>query len=105
MEQTNFVWTEINPNVWKPEQIEDYIIGIIIKVEPKSSGISTKYYLETKDRGTILVWGSAILDDRLKLVDLGSIVKITYKGKKPSNKPGKNDLLIFKVEKAIAKGF
>jgi len=104
MEQSNLAWVEVNPNVWKPEAIEDYIIGILIKVEPKVTGLSTKYYLETKDKGTVLVWGSAILDDRLKLIDLGSIVKITYKGEKPS-KVGKNPLHIYKVEKAVSKGF
>ena len=74
-------WTTIEPSVWKPEKEGDNIIGILVNKELKDeqSGLSARYYLETKD-GMSFVWGCAVLDDRMQYVKVGAKVRITYEG-------------------------
>ena len=91
-------WKAIEPGVWKPDQKEDSINGLLINKEPKTNDLGARYSIENVN-GTFLVWGSAILDDRMQYVKVGSKVRITYKGK-TSNKKGQ-DVNLFKVEVAI----
>ena len=74
-------WTTIEPSVWKPEKEGDNIIGILVNKEltDEQSGLSARYYLETKD-GMSFVWGCAVLDDRMQYVKVGAKVRITYEG-------------------------
>lgn len=67
------------------------IIGVFKRMEsgvgPNNSNI---YYLETED-GVIGVWGTTLLDARLKNLNIGEEVKLVYLGEKPSpNRKGKN---------------
>lgn len=91
------VWKNVEPNVWKPQTEETSIVGILIKVEPKGSttSLGSKYYLENKE-GQHLVWGSTVLDDRMSIVQVGTLVRITYKGTVKNTK--KQDVKIYKVE-------
>jgi hypothetical protein len=93
MAETN--WKEINPEVWKPEKEGDFVIGVLIHVEPKKDDYSTRYTLET-DTGMRLVWGATVLDDRMKLVNIGDRIRITYKGKTKNKK--NQDVNLYKVE-------
>jgi hypothetical protein len=43
----------------------------------------------------MMVWGSAVLDDKIKLVKLGKPVRITYRGTK--NAKGR-DIKVFELE-------
>jgi|TARA_R100000093_G_C1921279_1_gene65725 hypothetical protein len=72
---------EINPSTWKAENVDDSITGFLVSKEPgdAASSMSAKYHLDC-DGDIVLVWGCKILDDKLKLVELGSLVRITYKG-------------------------
>ena len=74
-------WKPIEPNVWKPAQAGDSIIGVLVNKTPKdeTNGLSAKYHLENS-QGMILVWGSAVLDDRMQYVPVGSKVRITFEG-------------------------
>ena len=49
------------------------------------SRFSAKYYLENDD-GTFLVWGSAVIDDRMQYIKNGDLVRITYLGKNTNKK-------------------
>lgn len=75
-------WKNIEPGMWKPEKEGDNIIGEVVSKEPKddAAGVGAKYHVKN-DEGTFLIWGSAVLDDRMKLVEAGQKVRITYKGK------------------------
>lgn len=88
-------WKTVEPNVWKPEKENDSIEGVLVRVVPKSSDVSARYYLENKE-GTHLVWGSAVLDDRMSTISEGTLLRITFKGKQKNNR--KQDVKIFKVE-------
>ena len=46
--------------------------------------------------GMMMVWGSAVLDDRMKLVKIGTPIRITCKGKKQNAKG--RDFKVFTVE-------
>lgn len=91
------VYEEVNHEIWKHEKDGDFIEGILLL---KSSDIgenkSWMYSLETSE-GIKNIWGSTILDSRMKLVEIGSKIKITFKGVGEKVK-GKNPVKIFKVE-------
>lgn len=94
-------WQKVEPRVWKYENEGDQIEGIL---QEKRENIGMKnskaYYIQVRgEREPVMVWGSAILDDRLVLVDVGSEVRITYKGKKGNKKGGQTKH--FDVEVAI----
>ena len=90
-------WKTIEPNMWKPENEGDSIEGVLIGMEPKDDvkKISAKYNIENKD-GMFMVWGSAILDDRMKYVKIGQLVRITFVEQTKNKK--RQDPNIYKVE-------
>lgn len=93
--EENMEWEEIQPNIWKPENPGDAIEGILIgKESEKGDYKSSAYALETK-QGQFLVWGSAVIDERMKYVDVGEKVKIMFEGKE-NNKKGQ-PVNIFKI--------
>ena len=92
-------WKPIEPNVWKPQTQGQCIIGVLVNKEPKdeNTGLSAKYQLENEE-GMLLIWGGAILDDRMQYVKIGSKVRITYDGKTKNKR--NQDVNLFKVEVA-----
>ena len=90
-------WKAIEPGVWKPEEEGDSIEGVLIGIEPKDEEKSAKYHIENQN-GRFFIWGSAILDDRMRYVKVGEEVRITYHGKGKTHK--KQDLNYFSVEVA-----
>ena len=89
-------WKDIDPGVWKPEAKGDSITGVLVNEEPKTDVQSARYHTQADDGEMYMVWGSAILDDRMKFVKVGNVVRITYKGK-DKNKKGQA-LNLFKVQ-------
>ena len=75
-------WREATGLYWKPEKKDDEIVGILVDVE---TGVgkngSTMYTIEkTSDKSTVNIWGSAVLDMRMKGIKIGEEVRIVYKG-------------------------
>lgn len=92
------VYKEVNPETWTYEKDGDFIEGILVKSESEVGvNKSNIYTLETTPGTFIGVWGSTILDQRMSLVNIGSKIKITYKGLS-KKKAGKNPAKIFRVE-------
>lgn len=87
----------IEPDVWKPELEGDQIVGVLVS---KQTGVgvnkSNTYHIDTK-QGQKMVWGSTVLDARMNYVNVGDIVRITYKGQQ-TNKRGQ-PVNIYKVER------
>lgn len=81
-------WKTIDPGTWKPEKEGDSIEGVLIDKTPKTADVGAKYHIENQD-GMFLVWGSAILDDRMKYVNVGDEVRVVFKGK-AKNKKGQD---------------
>ena len=98
-EQKPIEWETVEPNVWKPEKDGDSIEGVLVNKKDKVGvNLSSVYYVETKTDGTHMIWGSTVLDDRMTIVNVGDVIKITYKGTTP-NKRGQ-DTKIFQVDRA-----
>ena len=92
-------WTTVEPLTWKPEAEGDSITGVLIAREVKTEDLSARYSLEN-EQGLWLVWGSAVLDDRMKYVSIGDKIRITFKGEVANKNPRFNPTKIFKVEVA-----
>jgi hypothetical protein len=92
-------WKTIKPDVWKPEQKGDNIIGVVVNKEPKDeqANISARYYLENEN-GMFFVWGCAVLDDRMQYVKVGDKIRISYEGETTNKRNQKVNL--YKVEVA-----
>jgi len=90
-------WKTIEPGVWKPEKEGENIIGVLVSKEPRdeNSGFSARYYLETKE-GMFLVWGTAVIDDRMQYVKVGEKIRITFEGKTKNKR--NQDVNLFRVE-------
>lgn len=90
-------YKEIEPKLWTYEKDGDFIEGIYLGFQDGvGENKSMLYDIETPE-GVKNVWGSAILDQRMKFVKVGAKIKITYKGLGKKTK-GKNAPKIFKVE-------
>lgn len=89
---------ELNPSIFKFEKEGDFIEGKLLRVQENVGTHNSRLYsIESKD-GIKNVWGSQILDERMALVKVDDIVRITYKGLSKNKSKGKNPAKIFKVE-------
>jgi hypothetical protein len=94
-------WESVEPGIWKPNKVGDFIQGVLISKESKGSFDSEAYSIETETEGFKLVWGSTVLADRMKFINIGDIVRIEFKGVE-KNKLGQ-DVKIFKVSRGTPK--
>ena len=83
---------EIVPNLWQPEKEGDEIAGILTRKEKKEEGHI--FYIEVEGK-EYKIFSTAILEDRLSQVDIGSFVHIVYEGEKDIG--NKKKLKLFKV--------
>ena len=91
-------YKEINPDVWKPEKDGDFVEGVLIAVEKDvGENKSFLYTIEQSPSNYINIWGSTILDPRMRLALIGDKIRITFKGL-GEKKGGKQAPKIFKVE-------
>jgi len=91
-------YKEINPTTWTYSKDGDFIEGILTrKQENIGANKSMLYSIETSE-DVKNVWGATMLDEKMALVDIGTKIKITYKGLAKESKAGKNPAKLFKVE-------
>lgn len=90
------VFEKIENEVWKPEEVDEEIIGVFISSD-KDVGVNNSiiYHLEVESK-PVSVWGSAVLDAKMIAVKPGNKLKIVYKGKGEA-KAGKNPPKLFDV--------
>lgn len=89
---------EINPDTWKPVKDGDQVEGVLVN-KRTGVGVNESNAYDLANMGTqIMVWGSAVLDNRMDSIAIGDFVRITYQGTKLNAKG--QDTKIFKVEKA-----
>ena len=89
-------WRNVDPQVWKPTEPEDYLEGFLVNAKISDRQDTGNQYFIENISGVYFVWGTTILDDRMKLVNIGDLVRITFV-ELTKNKKGQ-DLKIFKVE-------
>ena len=90
-------WKTIEPNVWRPKDKGDHIIGALVNKQPKDeiTGLSARYQIENQE-GMFLIWGSAVLDDRMQYAKIGDKIRITFDGKTKNKR--NQDVNLFRVE-------
>lgn len=86
---------KIEPNVFKFSDKEKELVGKLLKVEDSKKYKSKVYHIETDEGKHLVVFGTAVLDDRMSFVKVEDNVKIVYKGTE-ENKKGQ-DTKIFEV--------
>lgn len=74
-------------STWAHKNEGDTLEGVLISRIPadKENKVSARYYIENPD-GRYLIWGAAILDDKMTQVKIGDYVRLTYHGKKDIDK-------------------
>lgn len=83
-DKLNFKRVELSP-AWDFEKTPE-LTGIFISTEENVGPNNSKLYnIELEDGTKTSVWGSTVLDVRLKNVKPGEVVKITYLGKEKSD--------------------
>jgi hypothetical protein len=85
------------PTFWEPQVIGETLQGTYIELEENVGQFKSNLYTIRSSEGEVKIWGSKVLDELMKKVDMGMEVRITYNGKQPS-KTGKNPWKDFKVE-------
>ena len=78
----------------KEKELEGVLTNIQTDVGPNAS---TLYDIEKKDGGNVAVWGSTVLDSRMKNVKIGEEVKIVSTGLAKESKRGQNKAKLFEV--------
>lgn len=101
MQEEDFEFKSVEPGTWTPEKEGDSLFGVYLSEEPKKDNVGARYFIENKN-GIHMVWGSAILDERMKLIQKGTPIKIVFKGQTKS-KNGR-DLNLFDVQVGKKKG-
>lgn len=93
---------DVESSVWQPVSAEEFIEGILVQKLPREGDLSARYHIDLFGSGNKMIWGTAVLDQRMTLVAVGDYVKVTYKGK-VKTKDSKRDVHIWKVESAKRK--
>lgn len=98
--ETKKDWEEVvvDDQVWRPEAVDDEIIGFYICKEVNVGPYNSKRYAIKNEEGEFFVYGSTGLDNKMAEVSTGDEVRIVYKGEKPSVPP-KKPFKVFKVFK------
>ena len=103
-------WTKVEPETekeqtpaWKPEKEGDTIEGVLMEkktgVGQHKSNLYT-FFLDGDDVADteVVVWGGAVLDSRLKNVEIETKVKIEYLGEKEGKNGKYKDYDVFTEE-------
>ena len=94
-------WVEIGINdTWNFDETPEFTGFYMAKRDEVGANKSTIYDFRLVDGTMISIWGNAVLDIRLKGLQVGEEVKITYLGKKKSEKSGR-EFKDFKVAHKI----
>lgn len=98
MTKSSNEWKENSGDFWKPENKDDEIEGVLVDIQHEVGvNKSTLYTVQEKESNDNLgVWGSTVLDSRMKGISIGSAVRIIYKGLGDA-KSGQNAPKLFKV--------
>ena len=90
-------YVENNPEFAKFEKVDDFIEGVLLKIQSsKGPSKSSLYTLMTSEGKPINVWGSTVLDQKMSGIREGDKIKIVYKGL-GAQKAGKNAPKLFQV--------
>lgn len=91
-------WEEVKPAPTHDFAKDKEVVGRLIRVEEKvGPNESMLYTLKKVDGSQIAVWGSTVLDTRMKNVEIGEEVKIVFTGTEKSKTAGRQPYKVFTV--------
>ena len=70
-------------------------MGKLLQKRPKGGKYQSESYVVENHKALYIVFGTAVLEDRMKNVSIGDIVRIEYKGTKKNKRD--EDTKIFEV--------
>ncbi|MBA7624001.1 hypothetical protein ES703_31405 [subsurface metagenome] len=93
-------YSDVEQTFWEYEKEGDAIVGVYISNQDNvGENNSMVYNLEQPNGKIISVWGSVVIDSKMKLVKIGDDIRIVYLGKvKPSQGREYKDYKIQKAE-------
>jgi len=91
-------WKENTGNSWKPEKKDEEVVGILVDIEANVGQNGSMMYTveQTSNHETVNIWGSTVLDSRMKGIKVGEEIRIIFKGL-GDKQPGKNPPKLWQV--------
>lgn len=88
---------EVIEQSWKYEDKGDCIEGVLLEVkEDMGVNKSMLYVIETAPNNPVSVWGSKVLDQKMRYIKVGEHFKIVYEGKKKGQLKDYHDFRVFR---------
>ena len=95
------VWDEVCPQWWSPQNGGNKIEGVLVSNDGIAGKYGSKFYTISDKEGELInFFGSAVLDERLKHVTVGQMVKVEYCGTETTKKG--ETVKLFKVFHKVA---
>ena len=90
-------WVSVEPEIWKPEQPGEAIEGYLVRKRERGGKYNKETFYIKNENQSFVVFGTAVLENRMKMVDVDDYVKIVYKGIEKNKRD--EDTKIFEVYK------
>ena len=88
-------WKELSsqskdfPKMWDWETDGEKVEGELVKVDTGVGKNESNVYTIKAEEGEVGIWGTAVLDNRLNELELGTKVQIIYKGERKNPESGR----------------
>jgi|WetSurMetagenome_2_1015567.scaffolds.fasta_scaffold203885_4 hypothetical protein len=89
-------WKKIEPKFWKPEKVDDEVSGVLVGKEENVGKFKSMVYHIERNGEQFNLFGSTVIDDKLKYTKLGDLVRIVFKGKKKGKNAEYDDFEVYK---------
>jgi hypothetical protein len=92
---TEITWKKIG-GLWSPQKPKDEISGKLLEVKEDVGEYSSKAYVIETEEDIRTIFGSAVLDNKMRLIKAGDFVKIVFLGNREGDKKEYKDFDVFK---------
>ena len=90
-------WISVEPEIWKPKQPEEAIEGYLVRKREKGGKYNKETYYIKHDSQSFVVFGTAVLENRMEMVEVDDYIKIVYRSTEKNKR--NEDTKIFEVYK------
>lgn len=91
-------WKQAEGNIFKFEETGDAIEGVLLSKEKSTQFDNMVYKIKREDDTIAVVFGTAMINGLLEVVEIGSLVRLEYKGEKENKKAGQSPTKLFDVQ-------
>ena len=97
-QDTSRKWKKIEPQRMRWDKPGDQVEGTLVEKEQSVNYDNMVYKIQDAVSGDIVtVYGTTVINQRLKGVAIGKMVRIVYLGTEPNENPKLNDTMLFEV--------